>query len=640
MNELRDGTQQVEAFHRALLDSLDEGIAVLDEDGVVISVNAALERFARANPRCELRLGASYLAAVEHAGTDPGRAAIGRKLRAMLRGEGEGFSARHVLDPLERPPRWLAVCATRFCGEGAGRIVLRQHDCTQLVAAQRSARLRARLLEEIDAAVIAGDLDGTIRLWSRGAEKLYGWTAEEVVGRDVVDVIIPSERRPEARGNLAELKRTGLRDADRTLRRKDGSFFSGYVSTVVCHDDDGQMMGVSVTVDTTDRVQAARELLEARDHLRAVSDSMGEALCTLDDIGQVSYMNPAAERLLGWSVEQIRGRTLHEVVHYRRPDGSHYPIDECPLYTAHGARAAIRVSDDVFARRDGSGVPVSWVLQPFRSPVGQRSVIVFTDITQVKAEQQRLQRQIDELSGVRDLHEALQEDRFELFAQPIIELATGTVVAHELLLRMRERDGSLRAPGTFLPAAERCGLICELDRWVIGQAAALAGEGHRVELNLSALSLDDPRLFDHFAVAIADHGADPSLIVVELTETALLHEEEIARTFIERIAALGCELALDDFGTGFGGFAYLKRLPVDYLKIDVEFVRDIRTNAASRHVVEAVVSLAAAFGQRTVAEGVEDPETLAMIRAMGVDLAQGYGVGRPAPLADTIYRTR
>ena len=100
------------------------------------------------------------------------------------------------------------------------------------------------------------------------------------------------------------------------------------------------------------------------------------------------------------------------------------------------------------------------------------------------------------------------------------------------------------------------------------------------------------------------------------------------RTFIERAGALGCELALDDFGTGFGGFGYLKNLPVDYLKIDVEFVRDVRTNEASRHVVQAVVGLAAAFGQRTVAEGVEDDRTLQMIREMGVDLAQGYGIGR------------
>jgi len=212
-------------------------------------------------------------------------------------------------------------------------------------------------------------------------------------------------------------------------------------------------------------------------------------------------------------------------------------------------------------------------------------------------------------------------------------------VSHELLLRMRGRDGALHLPGAFLPAAEHFGLIGELDRWVIGQAARLAGEGHRVELNLSAASLGDAGLFDLFAAAIAEHGADPWRLGIELTETAIMQDETLAGTFIDRVSALGCEIALDDFGCGFGSFGYLKNLSVDYLKIDVEFVRDLATSAASRHVVNAVVGLAAAFHCRTVAEGVEDEATLELVRALGVDFAQGYGLGRPAPLAETLDRS-
>ncbi|HVF79783.1 MAG TPA: EAL domain-containing protein [Solirubrobacteraceae bacterium] len=378
---------------------------------------------------------------------------------------------------------------------------------------------------------------------------------------------------------------------------------------------------------------------EARDHLRAVTDSMGEALCTLDDAGHVSYMNPAAERMLGWSIDEMRGRTLHEATHYRRPDGSPYPIDDCPLYGGHRAREAVRVDDDMFVRRDGSCVDVSWVLTPFHSPTGANSVVVFSDNTVAKAAQQRLHGEIERLSQVRDLHEALQEQRFELFAQPIIDVASGTVMSHELLLRMRERDGGIRTPGSFLAVAESCGLILEIDRWVVGEAARLAGDGHQVELNLSATSLDDPALFEHLADALTSNDADPSLIVIELTETALMQEEAIARTFVQRVRAMGCEVALDDFGTGFGGFGYLKRLPVDYLKIDIEFVRDLCTSAASQHVVKAVVGLAQAFGQRTIAEGVEDDQTLEMVRAMGVDYAQGFGIGCPAPLSEMLPDT-
>jgi PAS domain S-box-containing protein len=391
--------------------------------------------------------------------------------------------------------------------------------------------------------------------------------------------------------------------------------------------------------DDAEGAPTVQELREARDHLRAVTDSMGQSLCTLDDAGHVSYMNPAAERMLGWSIDELRGRTLHEATHYRRPDGSPYPIDDCPLYGGHRARKAVRVDDDMFIRRDGSGVDVSWVLTPFHSSTGANSVVVFSDNTLAKAAQQRLQGEIERLSQVRDLHEALQEQRFELFSQPIIDVASGTVVSYELLLRMRERDGGIRTPTSFLPVAESCGLIREIDRWVIGEAARLAGDGHRVEFNLSATSLGDPALFEHLAEAVAKNDADPSQIVIELTETALMQEEAIARTFVERVRAMGCGLALDDFGTGFGGFSYLKRLPVDYLKIDVEFVRDLCTSAASQHVVKAVVGLAHAFGQLTIAEGVEDAQTLEMVRAMGVDYAQGFGIGCPAPLSETLVDT-
>lgn len=613
---------------------------MLDERGTTIAVNAALERFARDCPRCELRLGANFLATCEEkarAGARD-RGAIADALRAMLAGEREAFSSHYAVDPAQRPARWFGVRATPFCGEGPGMVVLQHFDSTAYVAMQAAGRVRARLLDEIDAAVIGARLDGAIEIWSRGAEKVFGWSEEQVVGRNLADLIVAAEERAAADVAGEELRRTGTRVTERTLRRRDGTSFTGHASSAVHRDESGAPIGlISVIVDITERVRAAQELREARDHLHAVTQSMGEALLTLDDAGHAGYMNAAAERLLGWSVAEMRGRTLHDVVHFRHADGRPYPIEQCPLAGGHRRREAVRVDDDTFVRRDGANLPVSWVLTPFDSPAGKSSVIVFTDNTRTKAEQERLRSEIEELSQVRALHEALQEQRFELFAQPIIDLATGITISHELLLRMRERDGSLRMPGTFLPVAERYGVIRELDRWVIDQAARLAGEGHHVELNVSAASLGDPELYDDFAAAVAEHGAPPQFLGVELTETAIMQDEAIAGTFIERVGALGCELALDDFGTGFGGFGYLKNLPVDYLKIDTEFVRDLCTNVASRHVVQAVVGLAASFGLRTVAEGVEDEETLDLIRDMGVDHAQGYGIGRPAPLADTVY---
>ena len=164
----------------------------------------------------------------------------------------------------------------------------------------------------------------------------------------------------------------------------------------------------------------------------------------------------------------------------------------------------------------------------------------------------------------------------------------------------------------------------------------LAARGHAVELNVSAHSLSDPTLYDYVDAELQRAGADPALLVFELTETALMHDQASALEFITAIGQRGCRLALDDFGTGYGGFSYLKRLPVDYLKIDIEFVRDLATEPASRKVVESVVSLARDFGIETVAEGVEDEDVIALLREYGVDYAQGYALGRPGPLETTI----
>jgi EAL domain-containing protein (putative c-di-GMP-specific phosphodiesterase class I) len=164
------------------------------------------------------------------------------------------------------------------------------------------------------------------------------------------------------------------------------------------------------------------------------------------------------------------------------------------------------------------------------------------------------------------------------------------------------------------------------------QAIGLAADGQHVEFNLSARSMSSCALLADFATELARMGADPELLVVELTETALLDDEPSALRFMTTVKELGCQLALDDFGTGYGAFTYLKQLPVDYLKIDREFVADLATSAASRHVVRAVVRLAHDFGQRAIAEGVEDEETLEALRDLGVDLVQGYLLDRPKPL--------
>jgi EAL domain-containing protein (putative c-di-GMP-specific phosphodiesterase class I) len=242
----------------------------------------------------------------------------------------------------------------------------------------------------------------------------------------------------------------------------------------------------------------------------------------------------------------------------------------------------------------------------------------------------------DRETWVGRIRQALDEERFVLHAQPIVDLTTGITVQHELLLRLRGDDGKLIGPIAFLPTAERCGLIGEIDQWVIRQAVKIAATGQAVSVNLSSASAADPVVIDLIERELTLSQTETRNIMFEITETAVMQNIDRGRRFAERMVALGCSFALDDFGTGFASLTYLKRLPVQYLKIDIEFVRDLAESERDRSVVSAIVALARGFGQQTIAEGVENEENAAVLRELGVTYAQGYLFGPPAPFTGTV----
>jgi PAS domain S-box-containing protein len=531
--------------------------------------------------------------------------------------------------------RWFLLRATRYAGSGPLRVVVMHTDITECHRAQEQAALQGALLDEIDVAVIVTDPNLRVVSWNAGAERLYEWTAEEAIGRDPGELeAAGAARSPEP--ILAALRRDGRWEGEYVVSRKDGSTFPAYMRNRVMLDQDGQVTAfVGVSMDISERKEAERALLRARNYLRAVTDSMGEAVFTIDTDGRLSYLNQVAEDLLGWSRQQAYGQVMHDLTHSRRADGSPLPVEECPILRARRDGEVVRVDDDMFICHDGSALPVAYTAAPFATEDGiEGCVVVFEDITERKAAAVRVERDLEKLAWVDRIQSALSEDLFVLHAQPIIDLRTGDVAQRELLLRMRSRDESapLIPPGAFLSVAEEYGLITEIDRWVIDRSAGIAATGESVEINVSGRSISDPRLVDYIKHTIGRAGADPTRMVFEITETTLVTDETAARSFVERLHELGCQVALDDFGTGYGGFTYLKQLPIDYLKIDLEFVRDVRENTASRNVVLGIVNLAQGFGMKTVGEGVEDQETLDLLRELGVDYAQGFHIGRPSPL--------
>ena len=236
------------------------------------------------------------------------------------------------------------------------------------------------------------------------------------------------------------------------------------------------------------------------------------------------------------------------------------------------------------------------------------------------------------LAWVDNVRAAIDDERLVLHGQPIFDLRTREPLAHELLVRMIDRDGSLLPPGAFLPTAERFGLIAEIDSWVAENAVGLAAGGRSLMVNLSARSISDPGFTDRFGAVLERAGVDPGTIVFEITETAAATASDELRQFGARIERLGCGLAIDDFGTGFGSLTYLKHMPIRYLKIDMEFVRGVAGSAADRAIVTSIGTIAKSLGMRTIAEGVEDEATLDCLADIGIDFVQGFHLGRPAPL--------
>jgi EAL domain-containing protein (putative c-di-GMP-specific phosphodiesterase class I) len=251
----------------------------------------------------------------------------------------------------------------------------------------------------------------------------------------------------------------------------------------------------------------------------------------------------------------------------------------------------------------------------------------------------RRARAMAKLTWSQRIRDALEHDRFVLHMQPIVELASGDVSHGELLLRMQGNRGKLIAPGAFLPAAERFGLIHAVYRWVVRQAIQLiaGSDGAQmpsVGVNLSGESVvGDSQLLAMIEDELEASAADPSRLIFEVTETAAIANMPEATSFARGLTNLGCSLALDDFGTGFGSFYYLKHLPVRYLKMDGEFIQNLPRSHVDEHMVKAIVGVAQGLGIKTVAESVADDETIRLLQEHGVDYAQGFHVGRPGPIA-------
>jgi PAS domain S-box-containing protein len=633
----------VELLRSILEASTEHSVIATDPNGVVVVWNEGARRL-YGYPSSEI-VGQSWsvLHTEEDRRNDLPRQMIDCALRdgkwegavERVRPDGSSFTAHVVTTP-------------RFEANGGfGGFLLVSSDVTEqdrldratertqgehLLRAERRTDESLILLETLQSAAPVGfgfvDRDFRIRRMNATLAAVNGLPLEEQLGRTVAEVI------PDLWPQIEPVYRQVLDSGEPVINlEQEGempsspgvvhSWLASYYP-VPLHDE---IIGIGlVVVDITERKQA-------QDFRSVVMDTMVEGLCASDSEGRLEFMNAAATGMLGWTDAELHGKSMHNAIHFQHGDGSPHPQEECELMKAATEHRTIGTTDDVFTRKDGSIFPVACSAAPLMNndDTVRGMVVVFRDITDEKAEQLRVQRELDALTWLGRIRDALDEDRFVLYSQPIIPLTARGEGSQELLLRMVGRNDEIILPGSFLPAAEKYGLIAEIDEWVITEAMGLAATGEQIKVNLSAESVASREFLRFVERELTAAGAPPANVVFEITETTLMKDLAAGEACTRGLVALGCSVALDDFGTGFGSFTYLKYLPLEYLKIDIEFVRDLATNRASQHVVRAIVSLAQGFGQRTIAEGVEDADTLELLREYGVDFAQGFHLGRPVP---------
>ena len=584
------------------------------------------------------------------------------------------------LDGAERIVRAHGEAVTSANGDPI-RVVGTLQDVTEEAEAHAARDLLSYVVQSTGDAIITKSRDGTITSWNRGAEQLYGYSAEEAIG-----LASGLTETPARAGEWQKLLKTvfsgqAIDNFETERVRKDGSTIAVSLTVSPVTDAHGRIVSAAIIArDTTARVRHEEQLRQMADHdqlsglfnrrrfeeelkrelARAGRYATDHSAVLSIDIDNFKGINDSAGHAAG---DAVLSHVAHVLGHRSRASdvvarlgGDEFAV----LLSAVGVDDARTAAEQLLAEIRAS--PATYGGRPFRvtasigvvafesddatagevmvnadlamyaaKTAGRDRVVVYT------ASEARRARAVAKLTWAQRIQDALDRDRFVLHLQPILELATGQIKHGELLLRMKGDHGKLIAPGAFLPAAERFGLIHAIDRWVVGRGIQLVGatmdKVPRVGINLSGESIvGDPQLLTMIEQELERSSVDPSKLIFEVTETAAIANMPEATRFARGLTSLGCSLALDDFGTGFGSFYYLKHLPVSYVKLDGEFIQNLPRSEVDEHMVEAIVGVSQALGIKTVAESVADEETIGMLQKHHVDYAQGYYVGKPAPL--------
>jgi diguanylate cyclase (GGDEF)-like protein/PAS domain S-box-containing protein len=527
------------------------------------------------------------------------------------------------------------------------------------------ARVRA-VAGQILAPVAVIARDGTLLYANHAVAHALGVTSEELLGRKMLQLVHPRDRarvQRELRHVAAGRPSSGFSRHEIRGNKEQG--WRTFESVVHNFLDDDEIRGILVSSrDVTDQLAYEQRLLDAasRDPLTglanraAINEQLDELLrqgvplaVGFLGIDRFKLINDSMGHTAGDSVLQaVAGRVASSVpsaTTVGRFGGDllvmlvtgvaatdAYPLAwriiervGDPLFVA-GHELRIAMSAGV-ARSGASATAVSMLrdadlaLHQAKKQGGGRAAIFLPEMRDEAVSRLELEA---------DLRQGIVREEFELALQPIVSLAAANPVCAEALVRWH-RDGQIVEPCTFVPVAEETGLIVPLGEWIIGRAAQLShfAPGEHLRVNLSARQLASPGLVGQIQRSLATHRIPATSLGFEVTESLLMEQFDFAINVLSAIRRLGCKVGLDDFGTGYSSLGYLRRLPIDFLKVDGSLTADIDSNPEAKAILAAIVGMADALGMETIAEGIETDAQAATLRELGCTLGQGYLFGRP-----------
>ncbi|MFP3874448.1 MAG: EAL domain-containing protein [Thiohalophilus sp.] len=541
----------------------------------------------------------------------------------------------------------------------------------------RQTRLES-ILGSAAEGIISMDENGVIEAFNKAAEELFGYRASEILGENI-NQLFPAEIQARQDSLVAGLCQGKIRKTDSEVEtvglHRDGFTFpmSLKISEMTVG---GRSLYTALVDDVSERMTMISNLRHLAEHdsltglanryfflqelervvQRASRGQHSDVALLYIDMDNFKYVNDTMGHMAGdkllIEVSGMLKRRSRDTDLVARIGGDEFAVllyDVTPedvLHTAEAFRDKLQNHHFSFEGRIadvGCSIGVAMVEQGVSKDellaradlscnaakrAGRNKVHLYSDI-----DKQNLENISDDMGWVRRIKDAVRDDRFVFVLQPIIHSVTHEVSRCEVLLRMLDDNDKFIMPSGFISPAERFGMMPEIDRWVINHAvdflASEESDDMKLSVNLSAASFDTEEMLTFITDKIAQTGVDPTRLIFEITETVAMANLELTASFMEKLRKLGCRTALDDFGVGYSSFAYLKDLPVDYVKIDGSFVCDIDSNELNRAIVKSMNDVAQAMGKLTVAEFVENEAGMHMLELMGVDYLQGHHIGRP-----------